>query len=1184
MKKALSLLSLFLSLSAFAQVDKVINLTITQPNAPLTVAGSVTNTTGFGLATGSIDITVSGGTAPYTYSWDSGQTTQDLTNIPAGDYEVTVTDANTCQFIDSFTVIQPPQLLVSLNSVSGVSCFGDTNGSLTVTASGGYPGYHYELFREQTPGNFVFTGDVLNSAGPFTVNGLDPGNYRVTVTDNNGAGIQANSAIIPVNEPAALSVSLNSVTNIGCTGQSTGSIDVSVSGGTSPYNYSWNAGAYTTQDLNNVPAGVYSLTVTDANGCQVSLFPPVQITEPALALSVSNPASSTLFNPTFAGASDGSIDISVSGGTGPYNYSWSNGAITQDISGLPEGIYTVTVTDANGCMAMQNYELTEPDPLIAQILVTQGILCNGDTNGSLTVNATGGVTAPGNEYDFLWTKTGEPGFSETTQAISNLTPGEYNVTVTDNNGISVGTSYELVEPTALSFTYNQTNNTCPDTTQGSVEFFPSGGTPPYTYSVNGVDFQAAASFPGLSAGSYTLIVQDANGCTATDAATITEPPSWSVNTLVSEITAFEYDNGAISVTVSGATSPYTYEWFADNGFASTDEDIANLAPGHYTLVIYDANYALSGGHVGCTYMQEFTLTEPDLLTVSVVEDVAIACFGATTGTLFADVAGGVPPYQYEWVRVTAGVPAPIGQTLQYASDLGIGDYQVTITDANGIQVVSSVYTLQQPPQLLIQVDAITDVLCYGDATGAIDISILGGTPPYTISWNNGAVSEDIADLTAGSYTVTVTDANSCVAMEQAEVAHVSAALTIDNAVVTNVTSFGGTNGSISIAFSGGSAPHTVEWVRLSDNAVVGNTTNLTNLPGDDYEITIIDANGCTLSATYTVMQPDIVEPIFTLPLCYGSCEGSIELIPTVEEPLTYSWNTGDTGTILTNQCAGTYTVTITGFGPEPLVRVYELLNPELLTINVGPDRTLCVDQTLDISAAIADPGATYSWTGPNGFVSNQSDINVSDAGIYSVTVTNSNGCEAQDNITVQRTTDVIDATFLVASQGFAGESLVLVDVSDPLPDSVEWILPNEAVVITENTDYAEVVFQTPGEYEVGILTRRGACEATQLKRVLVLDGQDFGTDSEPNLSFIEDFTVFPNPSSGIFSVRITLQEAAPVNLKIFGLANNTVITDVTSSGGTDYEIPFNLAPLASGIYAVVLETPFGSQIRKIIIE
>lgn len=1182
MKKALSLLSLFLSLSAFAQ-DKVINLTITQPNAPLSVGGSVTDATGFNLPTGAISSTVSGGTSPYTYSWSNGAVTENLTGILAGNYNLTVTDANGCQANAPFTVTQPPLLLVNLNSVSGVSCFGSTNGSLTVTASGGYSPYHYQLFREETPGNFVFTGNVLNSEGSFTPNGLDPGNYRVTVTDNNGSGIQANSVVISVNEPALLSVSLNSVTSVGCTGQSTGSIDVSVSGGTPPYNYSWNAGAYATQDLSNIPAGVYSLTVTDSRGCQASLLPPVQITQPPLALSVSSPAFSTLFNPTFFGASDGSIDISVSGGTGTYTYSWSNGATTQDISGLPEGIYTVTVTDANGCTAIENYELVEPEPLIAQIVVTQVVLCNGDTNGILTVNATGGVTTPGNGYDFLWTRTGDPGFSETTQVISNLAPGEYTITVTDNNGISVGTSYTLVEPATLSFTYNQTNNTCPDTTQGSLEFFPAGGTPPYTYSVNGVNFQASPIFPGLSAGSYTLVVEDANGCTATDATTITEPPSWSVNTVVSEITAFEYDNGAISVTVSGATPPYTYEWFADNGFASTDEDIANLAPGHYTLVIYDANYVLSGGHVGCTYMQEFTLTEPDLLTVSVVEDVPIACFGATTGTLFADVAGGVPPYQYEWVRVTGGVPAPIGQTLQYATELGIGDYQVTITDANSIQVVSSVYTLQQPPQLLIQVDAITDVLCYGDATGAIDISILGGTPPYNISWDNGAVSEDIVALTAGSYTVTVTDANGCVAIEQAEVAHVSAALTINNAVVTNVTSFGGTNGSISIAFSGGIAPHTLEWIRLSDGVVVGNTETITNLLGDDYRITITDANGCTLAATYTVMQPDIVEPVFTLPLCYGSCEGSIELIPTVEEPLTYSWDTGDTGNILTNKCAGTYTVTITGFGPEPLVRVYELLNPELLTINVGPDRTLCVDQTLALSAAIADPGATYSWTGPNGFVSNQSDVNVSDAGIYSVTVINSNGCLAQDNISVQRTTQVIDATFLVASQGFAGESLVLVDVSDPTPDEVEWILPPNALVLTQNMDYAEVVFQTPGEYEVGILTRRGACEATQLKKILVIDGEDFNTE-DPKLAFIEDFTIAPNPSNGVFSVRVKLREVAPISLKIFGLATNGILANVSDNGQSDYNLPFNLTALASGVYAVVLETPYGSQVRKIVIE
>ncbi len=859
---------------------------------------------------------------------------------------------------------------------------------------------------------------------------------------------------------------------------------------------------------------------------------------------------------------------------GTYMFSWNNGETTQNISELPQGEYEVTITDTNGCQITETYELLDPPPLDVQIEI-QPIICNGDSNGQLTADASGGVPIPEDGYEFEWTKTGDAGFSANTQTISNLNAGEYRVVVTDNNGITTEASYTLEEPMELSFTYNQTNNTCFDAAEGSIEILPQGGVPPYAYAVDGITFQPNPLFSNLPAGDYTVTLTDANGCTVNEPTTLTQPEELVVESDVVQITAFGETDGAITVTGIGGTPPYEYLWST----GETTQNISPLSQGSYDVTITDDN--------GCQIMETYNIIEPSELQINITEESSLLCFGDTIGALFADVSGGVTPYQYQWFTIDGG-QNPISQEEALAENLLAAAYQVMITDNNGIQVLSEIYNLQQPEELIIQEENVTHVICNGASTGAIDVSILGGVSPYFISWNNGEATADLMDIPAGTYTLTVEDMNGCTAVTVVAVNNSFEPLLVANATVTDASNYGGTDGEIAITFSGGASPYNI---LLNGNTIVEDTEELMitmeELTAGDYELIITDNEGCSITENYTITQPDVVQEVIIRPSCFGDCDGSIAL--TVNEGVgdfDYLWSTGSEEQTISNLCAGSYEVTITGLPDGPLVRTFVVENPELLTINLGEDLTLCQDQTVTLSAAIEDEGASYSWSSTNGLLSDQPEIEVSEAGTYSIWVTNSNGCQAYDEITVTTSIIEVDVQFLVSTYVYANQPFVAIDVSYPIPTYVEWILPDGATMINENTDLVELVFDNVGEYEVTMMADFGNCRGFVTKKVMVIAGEGAITDENTNTqsSGLEEFMLYPNPSDGSFSAKITLKDSGTVSLRIFSLANNSLLEHKTANGELTYDIPFDLSQVPSGLYAVVLETPFGNQVRKIIIE
>jgi hypothetical protein len=781
------------------------NLTFTT-NAALSATTSQTNVSCNGGSNGSASVTASGGVTSYTYFWlPSGGTGATATGLTAGAYTCTITDSELTSITKNFTVTQPPAISTATGSQTNVSCNGGTNGSASVSPSGGTPGYTYSW----SP----------SGGTAATATGLAAGSYTVTVTDANGCTATRNYTLT---QPPAISTATGSQTNVSCNGGTNGSASVSPSGGTPGYTYSWSPSGGTAATATGLAAGSYTVTVTDANGCTATRN--YTLTQPPTI----STATGSQTNVSCNGGTNGSASVSPSGGTPGYTYSWSpSGGTAATATGLAAGSYTVTVTDANGCTATRNYTLTQPPAISTATGSQTNVSCNGGTNGSASVSPSGGT--PG--YTYSWSPSGG-----TAATATGLAAGSYTVTVTDANGCTATRNYTLTQPPAINTaTGSQTNISCNGGTNGSASVSPSGGTPGYTYSWS-PSGGTAATATGLAAGSYTVTITDANGCTATRNYTLTQPPA--INTSSGSQTNVSCNggtNGSASVSPSGGTPGYTYSWSPSGGTAAT---ATGLAAGSYTVTVTDAN--------GCTATRNYTLTQPPAISTATGSQTNISCNGGTNGSASVSPSGGTPGYTYSW--------SPSGGTAATATGLAAGSYTVTITDANGCTATRN-YTLTEPSTISTATGSQTNVSCNSGTNGSASVSPSGGTPSYTYSWSpSGGTAATATGLAAGSYTVTVTDANGCTATRNYTITQPSTISTVTGSQ-TNVSCNGGTNGSASVSPSGGTPGYTYSWSPSG-----GTAATATGLAAGSYTVTVTDANGCTATRNYTLTQP----PAFSL--------------------------------------------------------------------------------------------------------------------------------------------------------------------------------------------------------------------------------------------------------------------------------------------------------------------------------
>jgi len=924
-------------------------------SASVIVNATVQNITCNGNANGSIAVNLIGGVGPFTYLWSNGVTTLSVSGLVAGDYTLTITDNTGCTSAANYTITEPEVLSCICNSnITNVSCYGGSNGSITVQPQGGTAPYSY-----------LWSSGALTQ----TISGLTAGIYTVTITDANGC---QKIGIIQVTQPAQLYAFISCVNNATCYGNNNGSACVNGSGGKAPYTYSWNTvPIQTTYTATGLASGTYTATVTDINGCTSTAT--IVINQPTSSLSCT-----TLHtNVICYGQSNGQATVNPSGGTGPYTYQWNTipAKTTKTVLGLKAGAYTVIVTDAFGCSCASLVTIGQPPQLLALASATN-VSCNGGSDGAIAVTVTGGTPS----YTYNWSN------GATSKDISNLSAGTYQLTITDNKGCIAIINVVLIQPAQLSCSTGSSNVSCNNGTNGSVFVVVSGGSTPYSYlwSNGGIN----ANNNGLSAGTYTVTVTDSKGCTTTCSATVTQPTQLNCSVAVLKNVTCGANNGKLEVTVTGGTPTYTYLWSTIP--IQTSAIATGLAPGSYSVLVSDM--------MGCTTICTGSLGGSTTVNCN-ISGTNVTCNGGNNGTATVNPTGGTTPYSYLWNTVTAATTASV-------SDLTAGTYIATVTDADGCTSICSII-ITEPSALTVSMQS-TNVNCNGNSNGTATVNPSGGTPPYGFLWSNGATSETITGLVVGTYTVTVTDNNGCTKQDEAIVTQPSEI--ICSTSTTSVNCNNGSNGTATVNASGGVAPLTYAW----NTSPVQSTTTATGLVAGNYTVTITDASGCTKQCTALVEEPGATLSCSVSTqnvTCFGGNNGSATVTPTGGvTPYSYSWNTlpVQTNATATGLTSGLYTVVVIDANGCSSSCFETVTQPLVLSCAVNVIQTSCGNANGEATVNPNGGSPSYSFLWSNG-ATDQALINLG-AGIYTVTVTDANGCTSSCEANINGSTAVIFTT------------------------------------------------------------------------------------------------------------------------------------------------------------------------------
>ena len=730
------------------------SVTLTEPE-PVDANATISDD-GFGNAVtcvgnnGTIDLTLSGGVAPFIIDWsaDNGFASleEDIDSLSAGVYTVIVSDLNGCKFISSYT-LTAPEPIQGVLSATPETCAGGGNGAVTLTATGGSGPLSYEW----SGANGVFASTQDPGA-------LTSGTYTVTISDGGDCSGSWTTTVDALSSMQAdIHRSTYGAVNIPCFGDSTGVIEVSIDGATDPLSVTWsgpNGFTSTALALSGLIAGDYTVTITDGNGC--SLDSTITLTGPATPMAASLVAA--VFpggvNVACHGGASGSIDATIIGGDGPYLFDWrgpdSAFYSTEDIAGLVAGTYTLMVTDTNSCAASALITLTQPDSTVIDATIgtyTGGAntSCSGMADGSISVSVNGGT--PG--LALQWS--GPDNFVSDQAMLSGLSAGEYVLTVTDLNGCVTTMPINLQDPAPMdaellpSILPGGTNISCAGLSDGSLQTLITGGVPGLSHIWDGPGGYTStdADISGLGAGQYCLTVTDTNGCSVQQCITLTAPEGLDASATTTP-TDCGQSAGTASATVVGGTAPFAFLW--SNG--QTSAGLSGIAMGTYAVTVTDAN--------GCTAQATAVVTGSSAAQGTATVSDAL-CNGNADGVIDLTMTSGTAPYSYTWTG---------GLTTEDIAGLAAGSYQVHVIDAAGCSW-SAIYTVDQPPVIGIDSTVLvhangSNISTLGAADGSITVDANGGTGPYTYLWSNGVTTATADGLTAGAYTVTITDANGCV--------------------------------------------------------------------------------------------------------------------------------------------------------------------------------------------------------------------------------------------------------------------------------------------------------------------------------------------------------------------------------------------------------------------------------------
>ena len=902
----------------------------------------------------SISVVVSGGTPSYNYAWSNGDSTVFVDSLSAGLYWLQIIDDNNCVFQDTFLLSEPNELVITedFTEHQDVLCFGYSTGQISLLASGGASLYS-------------FSQDNVNFQTSSSFNSLSAGVYWFYVQDSNNCQDSLQLTITQPLFPLSTQELMNNHQDVSCYLDNDGQFEVVGAGGVFPYQYIFNQDTLMSAFIDSLSAGVYYISVLDANNCVSDTV--VQISQPPeLNASYSNT------EPSCYGYSDGVLIGYASGGTPTYSFFW-NTIFGDTLNNVASGNYQLIVEDANNCTDTMIIILDQPDEIVLTetINVHQNVSCYGYSDGQVQLSVTGGQPM----YSF----TQLPGLTQSSGLFTGLPAGSYTYVVIDANSCTDSLLIDITEPAPIVLTedLNQHQDVvCYDGNDGQFSVSASGGTPFYTYTLNGSNSQNFGLYINLTSGNYQLLATDINSCVSDTFEIIITEPTQGVSLmedilLHQDVLCYSDSSGVMAVVATGGTPGYMYSldqvnWQVQPVFNDLPADL-------YTVFVNDSNL--------CLDQISIEITEPQILTGNLFAT-QVSCFGFSDATVSSFVQGGVIPYSFVWND---------SSTTDSLSNVPAGMYSLIVLDSNNCVFVDSIQVIE-PTEIQISSTTI-DVSCHNNMDGFVMLNVSGGAPSYLYSLDAGPYQSSAVynNLDIGTYEFAVLDANNCqdsvsIIIEQPD------SLFFSSTNIIDVNCFGDTNGIVSVEADGGLLPY-IYSIDLGGQQSIG---TFSNLAADHYLFSVIDSNGCLFEDTLIIRQPDSMSVSMSLvnASCYGINDGELtaNVISGGSPNYQYSLEIGGFSPI------GTFTGL--SAGPDSLFvqdslgctqsYLFEVLQPDSLAISVVAQEPSCFESCDGFVEASIFGGNSYTLFWSN-FVSGFLNDSLCD-GLISLTVTDSLGC------------------------------------------------------------------------------------------------------------------------------------------------------------------------------------------------
>jgi hypothetical protein len=1113
-------------------------------------------------------------------------------DLTAGVYTIQVSDSKNCHAETPSLLIEEPDsaLYFKITQKTDALCKAE-KGSITVEGHGGWGAYQYKRMI-----NSSFSSD--NS---FT--GLSAGTYAITVQDKMGATYSEN---IIIYEPKdSLTAELLNITPPTCSNE--GILNVKVSGGTAPYRL---VDATDTLLVTSPPStqltdkapGAYLLTFLDENGCRFNLE--TEVSDSSLlkikAMEITYPG--------VQGASDGSIRAVVTGGRLPLSWQWkeehSGSPLTGNnalLSNIPSGNYRVDVTDANGCTVSGYSYLPNPTDVTFEIVRIGHETAYQAGNGFATLYAKHGkltdyeLISPDRTIRSYLSEDTDSQFSvrNDTVYLQNLTGGEWFISGENAEGVKVFSMFEITPCLPFAVIRQQvTHATAPSESDGRVwiEVSGGGGNNRFEWTgatgvISSVDASQNSAILDIPAGTYRVTVTDRYGNQIFESFTVKSPDKKLTISVIEHIneSCKDWQDASVLLLAEGGWGDYQFRH-------DTEKYPANLPASRYSNLDVRSHYFYLVDKAGVMDSVQVQITEPDYLRASLLSVDSVLCKNTATGKLHFTVSGGTEPYRL-CEEVYSVLNWKTGSTL---ADLPEGYHTVLFSDKNDClgQDTLTVY-VPEPDSLLFDKIVITHTTC-GENNGIVEVTMKGGVTPYRYEWADDAnqvvgVESRVTDLKqSGMYHLTVTDKSNCI-QQFTEMIQPSIRLTLGDVITTPVICYGDSTGTARLLSSTAGvpyAPYQLTWSNGDDGDYSGRYHY-----GAHY-ITATDTNQCVAVRYFDIAQPDSLRTVLLEsrePHCYGWNDAflKIKALGGVQ-PYKYIWNTGDTTTLIENLTKGEYLLLLSDANNCRSPQIFVVNDPEELHVDLGEDVTMCPGNSYTIDG---QNYPTYRWFTANGNISNERYLIVREEGDYFLEATDTRGCAVWGKFNLTIGNSALTADFLLSSEAIAGDTLILVELSNLQTDSLQWFYDNEVFtqlnMPNEKNYLLQLLCKQTGMYNIGMFAYAGGCSSYAVKQVEVTDAPE--NPEEPDVlgyknPLITSFIVYPNPNNGMFDVAIELRETADIRLTLFEVASGMRLKDLPDYNSDRYLENFSMPNLNSGVYVLVLTAGNERRQVKIVIQ